>query len=163
MEWEGDEGNQPVPAWSCNPVSMRQKPWSVSHIQSRNWVHMGIVRIHYVYSILISRWCNFKLCAGRLTLFSHHQRCFLTRASRQLGKSQSQCTENGTWKETKGRRRNKYWNFDTCKKGHEMNTSRDYTSHGIDDSMELDTNFNFPKIHLISHWVEQIRRYGALQ
>jgi hypothetical protein len=44
-----------------------------------------------------------------------------------------------------------------------MNTSRDYTSHGIDDSKELGTNFNFPKIHLISHWVEQIRRYGALQ
>jgi hypothetical protein len=27
----------------------------------------------------------------------------------------------------------------------------------------LDTDFNFPKIHLMSHWVEQIRRYGALQ
>jgi len=50
-----------------------------------------------------------------------------------------------------------------CKKRRERNAWRDYISHQIDVSKELDADFNFPKIHLMSHWVEQIRRYGALQ
>jgi len=49
------------------------------------------------------------------------------------------------------------------KKQREMNAWRDYISHEIDVSKELDADFNFPKIHLMSHWVEQIRRYRALQ
>jgi len=44
-----------------------------------------------------------------------------------------------------------------------MNACRDYISREIDVSKELDADFNFPKIHLMSHWVEQICRYGALQ
>ena len=43
-----------------------------------------------------------------------------------------------------------------------MNPWQDYTSHEIDVSKELDADFNFLKIHLIYHWVEQICRYGAL-
>jgi hypothetical protein len=43
----------------------------------------------------------------------------------------------------------------------EMNAWRDYISHEIDGSKEIDADFNFPKIHLISYWVKQIRRYGA--
>jgi len=43
-----------------------------------------------------------------------------------------------------------------------MNTWRDYISDEIDISKELDADFNCPKIHLMSHWAEQIRRYGAL-
>jgi len=49
------------------------------------------------------------------------------------------------------------------KKRYEMNVWCDYISHKIDVSKELDADFNFPKINLLSHWVEQIRRYGALQ
>jgi len=49
------------------------------------------------------------------------------------------------------------------KKRREMNTWRNYISHEIHVSKELDADLNFPKIHLMSHWVEQIRRYGALQ
>jgi hypothetical protein len=49
------------------------------------------------------------------------------------------------------------------KKWREMNACRNYISHEIDVSKELDADFNFPKIHLMSHWVEQIRRYVALQ
>jgi len=49
------------------------------------------------------------------------------------------------------------------KKQCEMNAWRDYISHKIDISKELDADFNFPKIYLISHWAEQIRQYGALQ
>jgi hypothetical protein len=47
------------------------------------------------------------------------------------------------------------------KKRREMNSWRDNISHKIDVSKELDADFNFPKIHLMSHWVKQIRRYGA--
>jgi len=48
------------------------------------------------------------------------------------------------------------------KKWHNMNAWRDYISHEIDVSKEFDADFNFPNIHLMSHWVEKIRRYGAL-
>jgi len=49
------------------------------------------------------------------------------------------------------------------KKRRKMNAWRDYISHEIDVSKELDADFNFLKIHLMSHWVEQIHQYGALQ
>jgi len=45
----------------------------------------------------------------------------------------------------------------------EMNIWQDYISHEIVVSKELDANFNFPKIHLMSHFVEQIGQYAALQ
>jgi hypothetical protein len=48
------------------------------------------------------------------------------------------------------------------KKQRQMNTWWDYISHKIDHSKELDADFNFLKIHLMSHWVEQICSYGAL-
>jgi hypothetical protein len=48
------------------------------------------------------------------------------------------------------------------KKPREVNAWQDYISHEKDVSKKLDANFNFPKIHFIFHWVEQIRRYGAL-
>jgi hypothetical protein len=43
-----------------------------------------------------------------------------------------------------------------------MNTWRDYISHKIDVSKELDPNINFPMIHLMSHCGQQIRVYRAL-
>ena len=45
----------------------------------------------------------------------------------------------------------------------EMNVWRDHISHEMDDSKVLGADFNFPMIHLMSHWVEQIPWYGALQ
>jgi len=42
------------------------------------------------------------------------------------------------------------------KKRREMNAWQDYISHTIDGSKELDADINFPKIHLMSQWVEQI-------
>jgi len=42
------------------------------------------------------------------------------------------------------------------KKWSQMNALRDYFSHEIDISKLLDADFKFPKIHLISHWVQQI-------
>jgi hypothetical protein len=47
------------------------------------------------------------------------------------------------------------------KKRREMNAWRDYVSYQIDVSKEFDANFNFAKIHMTSHWVEQICRYGS--
>jgi hypothetical protein len=49
------------------------------------------------------------------------------------------------------------------RKRHEMNAWREYISHQIDVSKELEADFNIPKIQLMSHWVEQIHRYGSLQ
>jgi hypothetical protein len=49
------------------------------------------------------------------------------------------------------------------KKRHIMNARRDYISHEIDISKELDADFNLLKFHLMSHLAEQIRWYGALQ
>jgi hypothetical protein len=49
------------------------------------------------------------------------------------------------------------------KKWREINPWRDYITHEIDVSKELDADINFPKIHFVSHWVEQIRRYRAFQ
>jgi len=46
---------------------------------------------------------------------------------------------------------------------HEIIAWRDYTSYKIDISKELNSGFNFLKIHLISHWADKIHRYGALQ
>ena len=43
------------------------------------------------------------------------------------------------------------------KKQREINAWRDYISHEIDISKELDADFNLPKFHLMSHWAEQIR------
>jgi hypothetical protein len=54
-------------------------------------------------------------------------------------------THAGTWTTSKMRR--------------EMNAWQDFISHEIVVSKEFDTDFSFPKIHLMSHWVEQIRRY----
>ena len=42
------------------------------------------------------------------------------------------------------------------KKRCEMNSWRDYISHDIDISKELDADWNLPKICLISHWAEHI-------
>jgi hypothetical protein len=49
------------------------------------------------------------------------------------------------------------------KKWREMTAWKDYISHKTNYCNELDADFNFPKIGWMSHWVEPIRRYRALQ
>jgi len=44
-----------------------------------------------------------------------------------------------------------------------MNSSQDYISHEIEFSKELDADFNFPIIYLMSYWADEIRQYGDLQ
>jgi len=53
MEWEGDEGNAPAPAWRYNLGSTWQKHHSGSHNESCNWVPLAIFRIQNVWSILV--------------------------------------------------------------------------------------------------------------
>jgi hypothetical protein len=43
------------------------------------------------------------------------------------------------------------------KKRREINAWRNYNSHEIDISKELYADINFPKIHLMCHWAEQVR------
>jgi hypothetical protein len=43
------------------------------------------------------------------------------------------------------------------KKWHEMNAWRDYISHEMKISKELDADCNFPKLQMKSPWAEQIR------
>jgi hypothetical protein len=112
MEWKGDEGNQLVPAWSCNSDSTRRKPHSASHIQLHNWVQTGIVRSLHVWSILIPRWCNIALSRGRIASCTHVQRCFATQASQWQREGQTYCPDNRTREEAQGRRGNKCWNLD---------------------------------------------------
>ena len=49
------------------------------------------------------------------------------------------------------------------KKRHGMNAWRDYFSHEIVVTKESGADFNFSNVRLMSHWVEQICRYGAWQ
>jgi hypothetical protein len=44
-----------------------------------------------------------------------------------------------------------------------INALWDYLSHDIDIYKKLDVDFNFLKIHMMSHWAKQVRRYGSLQ
>ena len=50
-----------------------------------------------------------------------------------------------------------------CKKRRKMTRWRYYISHEIYVFEVLDANFTILKMHMMSHWVKQICRYGALQ
>jgi len=47
------------------------------------------------------------------------------------------------------------WTQSKTRRG--MNALRDCISHEIDIAKEIDADFNFPKIHLMSHWAKQFR------
>jgi hypothetical protein len=163
MEWEGDEGNELVSTWSCNPVSMRWKPSSSCHIQLHNTVRRGIAIISYVCLIHISRWCNSELHGGLLASCSHVQKYFRTHVSWHHGKGQAnflrrklmkmQMVDDETYGET--------WTL--SKTWRTMNPWWDYISYKIDVSKVLDANLNFLQILVMSHWVEQSYRYWSLQ
>jgi len=66
-----------------------------------------------------------------------------------------------TMKLWKKRRVDEETNVETTtlsKKRCDMKACRDYISHKIVGCKELDADFNYPKIHLMCHWVEQIRQ-----
>jgi hypothetical protein len=63
MEWEGDEGYAPLPAWSCETVTMWTKLSSVSHTQSCTfsaqmdcWNSIGMLHIYRTMIQLCAQW-----------------------------------------------------------------------------------------------------------
>jgi hypothetical protein len=96
-------------------------------------------------------------------LFSHIQRWFLTQASRQKAKAKGNALRTELMKKQKVDENVNAETWKPSKKRRKMNTWLDYISHKIDVSKELDAYFNCPKIQLMSHWVEQIRRHRAFQ
>jgi len=163
MEWEGDEGNEPVPAWSCNPVSTRRKPRAASHIRSHKWVDTGIGRIRS-YARYRSR---DEATSSYMEDTSDGFHTF--KGDLLLGRAGKEAKAKANALRTelvKKRKFDKERNADTLmpsKKRGGMYAWRDGISHEMDISKELDADFNLPKIHLMPHWAEQIRRYGALQ
>jgi hypothetical protein len=85
---------------------------------------------------------------------------------RQAGdKVKAKATALGT-KQLKKRKVNKETNAETwtpSTRRHELKSGGKYISHEIIVSKELVADYQFQMIHLMSHCVEQIRRYGALQ
>ena len=85
MKWDWDGGKESVPAGSYDVASTRRMPCSPYHIDSCNWVLVGIDRIVYRWSIWISWWCTIQLHWEWLSSCSHRQRYSLTWASWQNG------------------------------------------------------------------------------
>jgi len=86
----------------------------------------------------------------------------LGRAGKQA-KAKANALRTGLVKKRKVEEESNAETWTPSKKRREMNAWRDHISHEIDVSKELDADSNFPRIHLMSHWVEQSCRYGALQ
>jgi len=76
--------------------------------------------------------------------------------SQQKGDGQSQCPEAELVKKRNVDEDTNADHWMPSKRRHKMNAWRGYISHKLDVSNMLDADFNFPKIHLVSHWVEQI-------
>jgi len=88
---------------------------------------------------------------------------FLLEQAGKKGKAKANALRTALVKKRKVEEETNAETWTPSKKGCKMNAWRDDISHEIDASKELDADFNFPKIHLVSDWVEQICRYGALQ
>jgi len=88
---------------------------------------------------------------------------FLLRRTGQEAKATAYALRTELMKKRKGDMAANAETWTPSKKRRRMNAWRHYISHGIDVSKELYAYFNFPKIDLMSVWVEQFRRYAALQ
>jgi hypothetical protein len=88
---------------------------------------------------------------------------FLLGSAGKKAKAKANALRTELFKKRKVDKESNTQTWTPSKQRREMNAWWDYISHEIDISKELDADFNFPKIHLMSHWVEQIRRYGDLQ
>ena len=87
---------------------------------------------------------------------------FLLRRAGKEGKAKANSLRTELVRKLKDNEETHVETWTPSQKRREMNAWRDTISQKIDVSMELDADFNFPKIHLMSHRVQQIRRYGAL-
>jgi len=163
MEWEGDKANQPEPAWSCNPGSMRWKTTErpiFNHPIECTWALLEF----YLYAKYISH-DNSTLSYMEDTLCSFQtikEDFLLDRASKK-SKAKANTLRKELIRKRKVDKERNAQTWTLSKKGHRMNAWWDYISHEIEVSKELAADFNFPTIHLMSHWVEQIPQYGPVQ
>jgi hypothetical protein len=88
---------------------------------------------------------------------------FLLGRARQMGKATANALRMELVKKRQLDKETTAETWTPSKKWCEMNTWHDFISHEIDVSKELDADFIFGKINLITYWVKQIPRYGALQ
>jgi len=98
-------------------------------------------------------WCRFHIFKDVFLLRRADKKAKATANSRRM-------------EHVKTRKVDKETNADSwtlSKKQREMNAWHDYISREIDISKELDSNIQFPKIHMMSHLGYQICQYGALQ
>jgi len=105
---------------------------------------------------------TFSYMKDALRLFHTFEDVFLLRRAGTKAKAKANALGTELVKKRKVDEETNAETWTPSKKRREMNAWRDYISHQIDVSKESDADFNFPKIHLMSHWVEQIRRCGAL-
>ena len=96
-------------------------------------------------------------------MFSHLRRCCLTQATRKTAKAKANAPGTDLVKKRKSDKEPNAETWTMSKKQCQMNTWRDYIGDKIEVSKVLDADFHFPKINLMSHWVEQILQYRALQ
>ena len=98
-----------------------------------------------------------------LDRFDTFKDVFLLGRAGQVAKAKANALRTELVKKQKVDKETNAETWTPSKKRCDMNTGRDYISHEIDISKKLDTDFNCPKIHLMSHWAKQIRQYRALQ
>jgi len=88
---------------------------------------------------------------------------FLLRQARKKVKAKTNALRTELLKKWKVDKETNAGTLTLSKVRREMNAWQDFISHEIDVSMVSDADLNFPKIHIMSDWVEQIRWHGALQ
>jgi len=95
--------------------------------------------------------------------FHNFKNVFILGRAGKKAKAKAKALRRELVKKRKVHKETKADSWTASKKWCEMNAWQDYISHKMDIPKELDADFNFPKIHLISDWAELICRYGALQ
>ena len=158
MEWEGDEGNELVPTWSCNPVSTRQKPRSASHIQTPIECTRALWEFYMYAQYKSHDDATLSYMEDALHRFHTYKDVLFLRRAGKKAKAKANALRTELLKKRKVHEETNAETWMVSKKRRQMNTCRDYISHGIDVSQEFDADFTCSKIHLMCHWVKQIRR-----
>jgi len=162
MEWERDGRNEPVPAGivtqSLRGGSPAQRP-----IFNRAIECTRALLEFYMYARYISHDdATLSYMEDALHCFHTFKDVFLLGRASKMAKAKANALRTELVKKRKVEEETNAETWTPSKNRCEMNTWRDYISHEIDVSKELDANCNFPKTDLMSHWVESIRCYGAL-
>jgi len=160
MQWEGDERNEPVVVTqSLRGGSPTQRPIFNCTIECTQAVLEFYMYTRYKSHVV----ATLSYMEDALHRFHTFKDVFLLKQAGKKAKAKANALRTELVKKRKVDGETKAETWTPSKKRRKMNAWWDYISQEIDVSKELDADYNFPKIHLMSHWVEQIRRYGALQ